>query len=95
MQLKQLYYNLVELSFINSKNKRIQVCFSYESPVAAKFDGKIYIFPAYNHSRTTSKHLKNYLGYSSKEIQEDMQKNGDNSQFIFCTTPESILASCL
>jgi hypothetical protein len=89
MELKNICYNANVLKYQNSKKQQVEVLFSYDSPVVAKVNNATYIFPDYNYSRSTSKHIKTYIGYSSPEIRKEMDK--PNSRFIYCSEPESIL----
>lgn len=89
MELKNIYHNANVLKYTNSKKQQVEVLFSYNSPVVAKVNNTTYIFPDYNYSRSTSKHIKTYTGYSAAEIKKELNKN--NLRFIYCAKPESIL----
>lgn len=89
MELKNIYRNANVLNYQNSKKQEVEVLFSYNSPVVAKVNNVVYIFPDYNYSLSTSKHIKTYMGYSSPEIRRELKK--PNSNFIYCSEPKIIL----
>ena len=49
---------------------------SYKAIVAKKWFGEITLYPKWDYSRTTAKHVGQWLGISSKEIREKI-KQGD------------------
>ena len=49
---------------------------SYKSIVAKKCFGEITLYPKWDYSRTTAKHVGQWLGISCKEIREKI-KQGD------------------
>lgn len=49
---------------------------SYDTPIAARVGGKVYIFPAWKYSGTTSRYRALFLGESTKETREKI-KNGE------------------
>tara|TARA_X000001388_G_C2120701_1_gene81335 strand:+ start:40 stop:270 length:231 start_codon:yes stop_codon:yes gene_type:complete len=58
MKLKSLGANKTLLSLSNGS----QVFISYETPVAARLESGSYVRTSYNHSRTTQKHITQWLG---------------------------------
>ena len=58
MKLKSLGANKTLLSLPNGS----QVFISYETPVAARLESGSYVRTKYNHSRTTQKHITQWLG---------------------------------
>ena len=58
MKLKSLGANKTLLSLPDGS----QVFISYETPVAAKLKSGSYVRTSYNHSRTTQKHITQWLG---------------------------------
>ncbi len=52
-----------------------QVFQSYNSTIAIKMEGKVYLTKDYDYSVTTSKYLKQFCGKSSKEISLLLGKN--------------------
>ena len=58
---------------ITEKGKYLQ---SYKSIVAKKCFGEITLYPKWDYSRTTAKHVGQWLGMSCKEIREKI-KQGD------------------
>ena len=58
MKLKSLGANKTLLSFPNGS----QIFISYETPVAARLQSGSYVRTSYNHSRTTQKHITQWLG---------------------------------
>lgn len=63
---------------INMKNG--EVFQSYDSTIAIKYEGKVYITSDYDYSATTSKYLKQFCGSSSKEIKEKIKSK--DSRFV-------------
>lgn len=53
---------------------------SYDSTIAIEIDGKIYVTKDYNYSRTTSKYLNQFCGYTAKEVEKELDKKG--SKFV-------------
>ena len=49
---------------------------SYKAIVAKKWFGEITLYPKWDYSRTTAKHVGQWLGISCKEIREKI-KQGD------------------
>lgn len=47
---------------------------SYDSTVAIKHKGTIYLTSAFDYSLTTSKYLKQFCGKSAKEIKTELKK---------------------
>ena len=47
---------------------------SYKSIVAKKDYGEITLYPKWDYSRTTAKHVGKWLGKSSKEIREKIKQ---------------------
>lgn len=51
---------------------------SYNSVIAIKKDGKLYVTEDYDYSKTTSKYLNQFCGYTAKEITKELEnKNPD------------------
>lgn len=46
---------------------------SYKTIVAKKDGGKITLYPKWNYSRTTTKHVSQWLNSSSKEIRDKIK----------------------
>ena len=67
MKLKSLGANKTLLSFPNGS----EVFISYETPVAAKLEresGSYYVRTSYNHSRTTQRHITQWLGKNDCQL---------------------------
>ena len=45
---------------------------SYDTPIAARVGWKVYLFPAWNYSKTTAKHRGAFLGERTKETREKL-----------------------
>ena len=56
---------------------------SYDSTIAIKHKGIIYLTSYYNYSVTTSKYLKQFCGYSVKEIK--LKLKNDDKKFVLLT----------
>ena len=66
MKLKQLGSNKTVVSYDNG----LEVFFSYETPVAAYCPNRGYIKTKTNYSRTTSKHINQWLPGSALEVDQ-------------------------
>lgn len=53
---------------------------SYDSTIAVKYEGKYYLTPYFDYSVTTSKYLKQFCGYSAKEVQVELKNK--SSKFV-------------
>ena len=73
MHVNVLGANKCEIDMENGTGKYLQ---SYKSIVAKKCFGEITLYPKWDYSRTTAKHVGQWLGISSKEIREKI-KQGD------------------
>lgn len=50
-----------------------QVFQSYDSTIAVKFNGVVYLTSYFDYSKTTSRYLKEFCGKSAKEIKEELK----------------------
>ena len=73
MHVNVLGANKCEIDTENGTGKYLQ---SYKSIVAKKCFGEITLYPKWDYSRTTAKHVGQWLEISSKEIREKI-KQGD------------------
>ena len=73
MHVNILGENKCEIDMENGTGKYFQ---SYKSIVAKKCFGEITLYPKWDYSRTTAKHVGQWLEISSKEIREKI-KQGD------------------
>jgi len=48
---------------------------SYDSTIARKHKGVVYLTKQWDYSVTTSKYLKQFCGYSAKEIKTELKNN--------------------
>ena len=64
MKLKSLGANKTLLSLPNGS----QVFISYETPVAARLESGSYVRTSYNHSRTTQRHITQWLGKNDCQL---------------------------
>lgn len=62
--LKQIGSNMIELETKTGKQ-----LYSYSSLVAEYKNGKLLLYPDYDYSKTTTKHITQWTGKNSKEIQ--------------------------
>ena len=73
MHVNILGANKYEIDMENGTGKYLQ---SYKSIVAKKCFGEITLYPKWDYSRTTAKHVGQWLEIPSKEIREKI-KQGD------------------
>ena len=73
MVVNVLGENKCEIDMENGTGRYLQ---SYKSIVAKKCFGEITLYPKWDYSRTTAKHVGQWLGISCKEIREKI-KQGD------------------
>lgn len=67
MTLRQLGTNMTLLCFANK-----QILFSYETPVAAFVSGRGYLRTSKQHSRTTTKHVMQWLnGFHAEAVPQE------------------------
>lgn len=59
-----------------------QVFQSYDSTIAIKYKGVIYLTDKYDYSVTTSKYLKQFCGKSAKEIKEELKNKNTKFQML-------------
>tara|TARA_R100000231_G_scaffold3570_1_gene6333 strand:+ start:267 stop:497 length:231 start_codon:yes stop_codon:yes gene_type:complete len=64
MKLESLGANKTLLSLPNGS----QVFISYKTPVAAKLESGFYVRTSYNHSRTTQRHITQWLGKNDCQL---------------------------
>lgn len=89
-EIKQIIKNLVKVQNMTSnkgniiKNQFIisgndwELFQSYNSPIALKKDGKVYLFENWNYSKTTTKYRNDFLRESTKETLKKIQ----NKEYI-------------
>ena len=53
---------------------------SYDSTIAVKYNGVVYLTNDFDYSVTTSKYLKQFCGKSAKEIKTELKNN--NKKFV-------------
>ena len=51
---------------------------SYGTLIAIKKDGKLYVTEDYDYSRTTSKYLNQFCGWTSKEVTKELENKNPN-----------------
>ena len=73
MHVNILGENKCEIDMENGNSRYLQ---SYKSIVAKKCFGEITLYPKWDYSHTTAKHVGQWLGMSCKEIREKV-KQGD------------------
>jgi hypothetical protein len=53
---------------------------SYSSTIAIRYKGVVYLTEDYDYSVTTSKYLKQFCGYSAKDIKTELKNK--NNRFV-------------
>ena len=71
MHVNILGENKCEIDMENGTGRYLQ---SYKSIVAKQCFGEISLYPEWDYSRTTAKHVGQWLGISSKEIREKIEQ---------------------
>ena len=71
MHVNVLGANKCEIDMENGTSKYLQ---SYKSIVAKKCFGEITLYPKWDYSRTTAKHVGQWLGMSCKQIREKIKQ---------------------
>jgi len=55
---------------------------SYDSTIAIKHNGVVYLTNDFDYSVTTSKYLKQFCGYSAKEIKTELKNKNTKFQML-------------
>lgn len=71
-----MHINILGVNKCEIITKRGKYLQSYKAIVAKKWFGKITLYPKWDYSHTTAKHVGQWLGISCKDIREKI-KQGD------------------